>query len=98
MRTIDAHDALRRINESRADNPFFNGNTDTVWEKAHDSALLCVLESPTIDAVEVVRCKDCNKWSGVALGSRCKHFSFPPLAYCYTNADDFCSRGERNEG
>ena len=57
-----------------------------------------IVEAPAEDVVHVVRCKDCKKWSGVALGSRCKHFSFPPLAYCYTNADDFCSRGERNEG
>ena len=67
------------------------------WMNMGD-ALAIVENAPAEDVVHVVCCKDCKKWSGVALGSRCKHFSFPPLAYCYTNADDFCSRGERNEG
>ena len=57
---------------------------------------------PTVDAVEVVRCKDCRK---------CDH-SFPmkPIGeeaveawYCNTfrqwrNPDDFCSYGERRVG
>ena len=47
----------------------------------------------TIDAVPVVRCKDCKHWS---MGY-CNHFAY----YSYepmTNEDDFCSYGERREG
>ena len=51
-RLIDANDALRMIENSRTDNPFFNGKTTHVWEKAHDCAISCVIASPTIDAVE----------------------------------------------
>jgi hypothetical protein len=47
--------------------------------------------APTIDAVPVIRCKECKQWTG----SKCKRFSFAPFAYCYTNPDDYCSRGER---
>ena len=42
---------------------------------------------PTVDAVEVVRCKDCKRfelWTGF-----CKYGNF------YTDADGFCSRAER---
>ena len=46
---------------------------------------------PIIDAVPVIRCKECKQWTG----SKCKRFSFAPFAYCYTNPDDYCSRGER---
>ena len=49
--------------------------------------------APTVDAVEVVRCKDCKHWT---MGY-CNHFAY----YDYeptTNEDDFCSYGERREG
>ena len=53
-RLIDADDALRMINNSRTDNPFFNGKTAPIWEKAHDCAMSCVVACPTVDAVPVV--------------------------------------------
>ena len=46
---------------------------------------------PTVDAVEVMRCKDCKHWT---MGY-CNHFAY----YSYepiTSEDDFCSYGERN--
>ena len=49
--------------------------------------LLC---GDSVDAVEVVRCKDCKHWS---MGY-CNHFAY----YSYepmTNEDGFCSYGER---
>lgn len=48
--------------------------------------------APTVDAVEVVRCKDCKHWT---MGY-CNHFAY----YSYepiTNEDDFCSYGERKD-
>ena len=52
--------------------------------------------APTVDAVEVVRCKDCRQWSrnvGVADS---------PNGHCFChdiemNGYDFCSYGERKE-
>ena len=35
-------DLVRMIQNSRTDNPFFNGNTTPVWEMAHDCILSCV--------------------------------------------------------
>lgn len=53
-------------------------------------------KAPTVDAVEVLRCKDCNKWGGVAFGNVCRRWSAPlaGMKNC-TSADDFCSYGER---
>ena len=55
-RLIDANEALRMIENSRTDNPYFNGKTTPIWEKAHDCALSCVIACPTVDAV-VLPCK-----------------------------------------
>lgn len=52
---------------------------------------------PKVDAVPVVRCKDCIHWyepEGVCL----KIYSdgaVSPYAWQYRNPDDFCSYGER---
>ena len=50
---------------------------------------------PAADVVPVTHCKDCQHWTGVALGMRCNLFSFPPNAWVYSQPDDFCSRGQR---
>ena len=48
----------------------------------------CAKEMPTVDAVPVVRCKDCQYADSF---SECRFVSW------YNNKDDFCSRGERRE-
>ena len=57
--------------------------------------IIIVQEQPTIDAVPVVRCKDCKHWyekyrHGVDM-SACKR------AIGYFGANDYCSRAERKE-
>ena len=52
-----------------------------------------VADAPTVDAVEVVRCKDCKHW--------CIHKRLE-IPWCRAmhidrNAEDFCSDGERRE-
>lgn len=51
---------------------------------------------PTVDAVKVVRCKDCAKWGGVPFGNVCRRWSAPlaGMKNC-TGPDDYCSYGER---
>ena len=58
---------------------------------------VCVATAPTIDAVLVVRCKDCERWDddpdsyGRDDGPKGKCMkSFETMC-----ADDFCSHGER---
>ena len=53
-----------------------------------------VVDFPTVDAVEVVRCKDCEEWNrhcGVidSPNGHCSHLEIT------TNGYDYCSYGER---
>lgn len=55
------------------------------------SILDSINEVPTVDAVEVVRCKDCKYWGD---DRRCGADKIC-LVHEYTWGDDFCSYGER---
>ena len=62
-----------------------------------------ISDFPTVDAVEVVRCRECKHWkpSGSKAGN-----SFSDMEYIggceftnyYRTESDFCSYGERKEG
>ena len=62
-----------------------------------------ISEAPTVDAVPVVRCRDCQHWKPT--GSKAGN-SFSDMEYIggceFTNycrrESDFCSYGERKEG
>ena len=57
-------------------------------------------EAPTVDAVEVVRCKDCKHWRREYewMPHECSIFNgcYETTGYP-TGPDDFCSYGERKE-
>ena len=55
-----------------------------------------IANSPAVDAVEVVRCKDCKCWQKryETKGICFKHNSI----LTFTNPDFYCSYGERREG
>jgi hypothetical protein len=58
-----------------------------------------VSKAPTIDAVPVVRCKDCRYYRKNELGVMLCYNDFWNDAYAvHTNADDFCSFGEWKDG
>ena len=63
-----------------------------------------VEEMPTVDAVEVVRCKDCKYYCQDKInGVICRHPALDFDTECFdhwinTNPDDFCSYGELKEG
>lgn len=44
---------------------------------------------PAVDAVEVVRCRECQRWHT----KNCAMGDYP----MYTDADDYCSWGQRRE-
>lgn len=58
-----------------------------------DDIIAAIACQPTVDAVEVVRCKDCKKWLKVEpSGTNCRYCAITKrirLPY------DFCSYGER---
>ena len=53
-------------------------------------------KAPTIDAVPVVRCKDCIKRYDTDECPMC--YLSEGKYYEYTNENGFCDRGERKEG
>lgn len=59
-------------------------------------AITIVNDVPTIDAVEVVRCKECKHASdNKVYGCMCNHFNDNDWSYHRMYADDYCSYGER---
>ena len=69
-----------------------------------------IANAPTVDAVEVLRCRDCKYWGDEAgklqrsdgvLFARCKVHNYlidgRHTGWCPTE-NDFCSYGEREEG
>ena len=53
-------------------------------------------KEPTIDAVQVVRCKDCIRRYDTDECPMC--YLSEGKYYEYTNGNGFCDRGERKEG
>lgn len=85
-RYIDANKLLKSINENPAE--------------AHNERcaqlLEAILNAPTADVVEVVRCKDCvycRPYNDGKLYCHKKANIFVPIV----DADDYCSCGERSE-
>ena len=71
--------------------------------QVYNEVLQVVAEAPTVDAVEVVRCRDC-KWympgdlfTDIMFCHRLKKENGKPAKYNYC-ADDFCSYGEQKDG
>ena len=68
---------------------------DRGWADALGSVANMIKRMPTVDAVEVVRCKDCTQWM----------YEYDDVGLCVTDvpdidgvqrrACDFCSYGER---
>lgn len=95
MRLIDAKEMEGGIKEAFKENPFLMGML-LRWVRKH----------PTIDAVPVVRCKDC-KWSGMYCFGTSDYEQLACLEVeedgfvrfaTAVDADDFCSYGERRGG
>ena len=81
MRLIDADEAI--IN--------FGFEWDDI-SPTRDEFVAFLKKQPTIDAVPVVRCKDCIRRYDTDECPMCGKY------YEYTNENGFCDRGERKEG
>ena len=51
--------------------------------------------APTVDAVKVVRCKDCNNLVNTTINANC--FLICDISDMEIAPEDFCSHGERRE-
>lgn len=85
------------ITNNRGGYKYCNEDEKNEWDKL-DSFDSLVCDAPTVDAVEVVRCKDCKSWEqyNACDGSkphRCMNLN--AIFHMRTAPDDFCSYGER---
>ena len=76
-------------------------NTDAIRENLKP-LLDVVVDAPAVDAVEVVRCKDCrfgSLWCDGSISCE-KHTRETDYEKCdlWMEAEDFCSYGERRNG
>ena len=86
MRLIDGDGLWERLNYEPWEH---NADRDEI-------ALPIVNAAPTVDAVPVVRCKDCIRRYDTDECPMC--FLIEGKYYEYTNGNGFCDRGERKEG
>ena len=73
---------------------FYNGCIDGI-----ESCLDVLVKQPTVDAVEVVRCKECIHWydqEEVCLKIY-DDGAASPYAWQFRKPEDFCSYGERRD-
>lgn len=88
-RLIDANALLESIDRSDREN-FHKGVANrSIHHYEHRHFMSMVLNAPTVDAVEVVRCEDC-KYFGTDM------CAFDTYAFDVTE-ESFCSYGERIE-
>lgn len=94
MRTIDADELIKNDPFHRCHgkcNPWWDG-----YLKAANEAYVAVENAPTIDAVEVIRCGNCEYWNR-------DNISCEGLAKCvtgesgirYRTKNDFCSKAQK---
>ena len=87
MRLIDADDAKRTYTKDMFD-------TEEDFERVND-----VLNyAPTVDAVSVVRCKDCKHRIYKDMGEEIGEIGGCGLFNCAMPNEGFCSHGERKDG
>ena len=80
-RLIDANQLIKRLEKMKHD-------TDAI---TIDGIIRALKEPSTVDAVEVVRCKDCEYYSYEHCNNIMPGYGFE------REPDDFCSYGERRE-
>lgn len=98
MRLIDANEMAANESEAymSAQSKIDNGITFANNSCVHAKIQKLIADTPTVDAVPVVRCKDCKFYTNHAI----RDVVLDPDA-CHWNADeqpdpdDFCSCGER---
>lgn len=97
MRLIDADAPVRKMDDYVTEH---NALRDVERVDGVLMAKSFIDEQPTVDAVQVVRCKDCKFWDRTNMVT---DIGFPDLARCldghkdYTNEFWFCADGERRE-
>ena len=87
MRLIDADSMIQSIEN----NEYYTDKLKRVMNSIVDSR-------PTVDAVPVVRCKECKWWRGPIYGNRCSYHSGPPITQNFTMRTSFVPVVSAKEG
>lgn len=85
MRQIDADELRRRIIA-------FSTGSNTTYLTV-ENIVMMINKADTVDAVPVVRCKDCKYYKPDEFECGCDFAGGLP----YVKADDFCSYGQRRD-
>lgn len=88
VRPIDANEVF--ISGIAKDDEYGRGFIDGL-----EKALRAVKAAHTLDAVVVVRCKDCEHYHEFISGFRCVHFNGGDGRAYQVKPNDFCSYGKR---
>lgn len=107
MRLIDADALSGEVEKSKHHNPHSQGLVSVNHRNEHDHFWRMINDAPTVDAVEVVRCKDCEYkreleghlvcGDSMRTGMGVDVFEIPTYYFGKIAPDDFCSRGRRKE-
>ena len=87
-RLIDANKVAQDVRDNNRDN-FYRAD----WTSKRVVELL--ENAPAVDAVEVVRCKDCKHYGKTEIGNKDRCMCTKILGLTIPRPDDFCSYGER---
>lgn len=83
---IDAFSLTIRLSKKNAKRPL-----------QYDDVLAIIADEKTVDAVEVVRCKDCKHYCQYPKVDKPKACFVHPLTPHFMPDDGFCSYGERRD-
>ena len=90
-RLIDSDSLLRKIHDT-AEGLADCDQQNAAWA-LRKYAVRDIMDAPSVDAVEVVRCRECKHLMFSDLYGECKRGNLGIV-----NPDDFCSYGERKNG
>ena len=95
-RLIDANALSDKVDESKHDNPHPQGMIRVNHRNEHDHFLRMIMDAPTVDAVEVVRCRDCEYFSRDEEYNRawCNYYT----GCIETAVNGYCYHGAKMDG
>ena len=100
MRLIDATPLECQAKEGMG-NEWNHRTAPTSWAHAEERFLNRIEDAPTVDAVPVVRCKDCKHlcvWNRKDIYAFCPKTTIAFLPFERDTRTFFCSCGERKDG
>ena len=95
MRLCDLDEIKIQVKRQYEDCHGYSGNKKTIYREAILAVRSILHSAKTIDAVPVVRCRECKWWQE---DDDIGHCDNPDGLDNYAKPDDFCSYGKRKGG